>query len=135
MRRDRAPDQSVEERVDVPGRYASVRAMAPARRTEEESLIAANGYARSWRVWSWRERIYNVRRVGVWRRLVAHSLGVRVVAGSNPATPTTSNSPQIQCVAPILSSRPASRRQPNVVTFVATSLQNPRFHWRPERQA
>jgi hypothetical protein len=27
----------------------------------------------------------------VWRRLVAHTLGVRVVAGSNPATPTNSN--------------------------------------------
>jgi hypothetical protein len=26
--------------------------------------------------------------VGVWRSLVAHTLGVRVVAGSNPATPT-----------------------------------------------
>jgi hypothetical protein len=24
----------------------------------------------------------------VWRSLVAHTLGVRVVAGSNPATPT-----------------------------------------------
>jgi hypothetical protein len=30
--------------------------------------------------------------VGAWRRLVAHTLGVRVVAGSNPAAPTTKNS-------------------------------------------
>ena len=28
------------------------------------------------------------RALGVWRSLVAHTLGVRVVAGSNPATPT-----------------------------------------------
>ena len=28
--------------------------------------------------------------VGAWRRLVAHTLGVRVVAGSNPAAPTNS---------------------------------------------
>lgn len=28
------------------------------------------------------------RTLGVWRSLVAHTLGVRVVAGSNPATPT-----------------------------------------------
>jgi hypothetical protein len=27
-------------------------------------------------------------RVGAWRSLVAHTLGVRVVAGSNPAAPT-----------------------------------------------
>jgi hypothetical protein len=26
--------------------------------------------------------------VGAWRSLVAHTLGVRVVAGSNPAAPT-----------------------------------------------
>ena len=33
----------------------------------------------------WRRGLH---RVGVWRSLVAHTLGVRVVAGSNPATPT-----------------------------------------------
>ena len=30
--------------------------------------------------------------VGAWRSLVAHTLGVRVVAGSNPAAPTNSSS-------------------------------------------
>ncbi len=41
------------------------------------------------RVWSCQEREYIVAAcVGVWRSLVAHTLGVRVVAGSNPATPT-----------------------------------------------
>jgi hypothetical protein len=45
------------------------------------------------RVWSCQERKYIVAAcVGVWRRLVAHTLGVRVVAGSNPATPTISTS-------------------------------------------
>ena len=34
--------------------------------------------------------IVNASTVGVWRSLVAHTLGVRVVAGSNPATPTNS---------------------------------------------
>ena len=29
--------------------------------------------------------------VGAWRSLVAHTLGVRVVAGSNPAAPTNQN--------------------------------------------
>jgi hypothetical protein len=41
--------------------------------------------------------------VGVWRSLVAHTLGVRVVAGSNPATPTNlnlqSNQLFIRCVS------------------------------------
>ena len=30
---------------------------------------------------------------GAWRRLVAHSLGVRVVVGSNPAAPISSSGP------------------------------------------
>jgi hypothetical protein len=30
--------------------------------------------------------------VGAWRSLVAHTLGVRVVAGSNPAAPTNQKS-------------------------------------------
>jgi hypothetical protein len=35
-----------------------------------------------------RDRALEASRVGAWRRLVAHTLGVRVVAGSNPAAPT-----------------------------------------------
>ena len=36
------------------------------------------------------ERVY---RRGAWRSLVAHTLGVRVVAGSNPAAPTQQPTP------------------------------------------
>jgi hypothetical protein len=35
-----------------------------------------------------RDRAVETSRVGAWRRLVAHTLGVCVVAGSNPAAPT-----------------------------------------------
>ena len=35
-----------------------------------------------------RSRAIEAPRVGAWRSLVAHTLGVRVVAGSNPAAPT-----------------------------------------------
>ena len=42
--------------------------------------------------------------VGVWRRLVAHTLGVRVVAGSNPAPPTIHNLPLYQGLGAILNS-------------------------------
>ena len=36
--------------------------------------------------------VRRARTLGVWRSLVAHTLGVRVVAGSNPATPTAESS-------------------------------------------
>jgi hypothetical protein len=69
--------------------------MASARRAQEKSLTVGWPAVPAWVArWSWQKRIYNVRRVGVWRRLVAHSLGVRVVAGSNPATPTISMNPR-----------------------------------------
>ena len=34
--------------------------------------------------------------VGAWRSLVAHTLGVRVVAGSNPAAPTNAKLSQLR---------------------------------------
>jgi hypothetical protein len=40
--------------------------------------------------------------VGAWRSLVAHTLGVRVVAGSNPAAPTNSKPKRFKAFLRIL---------------------------------
>jgi hypothetical protein len=65
------------------------------------------------------------RAVGVWRSLVAHTLGVRVVAGSNPATPTNQNSSKSKNFRSF-SSRAAWLNPSTVPKFVPHHAQNPR---------